>query len=1165
MTMLNAEQALAAGDLERNQLLVAGAGCGKTRTLVERYINILREGRADVSRIVAITFTEKAANELKERIHGRLRSLHGAACGRQERKRWKRHLAAVESARISTIHGFCTEILREFPIQAGVDPGFSVIEESEAGELAAEAVDEFLRDAAAEGDGEVTQVLVRFGIVKLADLLRESIGAREDMAYLSETLVGDDADPARIGRVLAERTFERAERKVQDDFTSHAVMRSVAVLAGRAGPRDDKLEAMRAAFVAAWDARAGEQPASPAETCRAIADIGMPGGRGRKAAWGGDPEPVREALRCVVAMAREHAATFDALDGEDWTARARDMLVFMRLHRGALDRYTALKRRRGVIDFDDQIILVRDLLRKSSEVCDALAGRCRFILVDEFQDTDHVQAEIVERLAARGANLFVVGDAEQSIYHFRGAEVEVFTEKQIDFADGRQESGVSLTLSKNYRSLGHVLEFLNVLFGNMMPGGRQELPWRIPHRALSAERESPHGRVEIMCARSDENMHRARQIEARAIASRIREMCESGVPKVYDEAGARGPVYGDVAILLGAMSNIDIYESYLAGAGIPYHTGSGRTFYRRKEVRDLVNLLRFIADPHDTVALVGALRSPLFAVSDDFLAALACNGGVAAALEGFEAAGDASPDAQAFAVAAGLVRRLRALKNRLPVRRIIDVIFEETGYLAALAACFRGKQQVLNAMKVRESAAAFDESGAGVFEDFVERVSRYEMREEREGEAVSEEEAEQGAVQVMTVHAAKGLEFPIVIVADMGWSRHGGGRGLAVDRSLGLSLPREGEGPDGFRRVLTSLAGDRERAEDERVFYVAATRARDHLILSGAAAGKTTGWIAAALESLGIDPEKPGDYGFEGVTVEYSTPREYRGASAGERGAALEAMRERILGGGYRAPRVSADAPLVSPLPQSVAGPKRLSASAVSDFAQCPLLFELRHLRRLPADHVLRGASGSAVPRRLVGTVLHEVLERSAPGGGLLDTLEDVLASRRFDGRFSEDIRGACLPVLRRFEACEVWRRLRTARGERERGFCFMLDGCILEGKIDLLLEGAVVDFKSDDVAAESVEERAEGYRAQMDVYALAAERILGRAPGKAAIIFLRPCVEVAWEYGADELDRARQRVASIIDEMRKGAPFMPAPGCEGKCDYASLCGVISAIRSTQG
>ncbi len=1163
--MLNADQQKAALDDHSRVMVSAGAGCGKTRTLVWRYVNILREEDVQVPEIVAITFTIKAANELKERIHARLRELYKAATDKKERLRWKRHLSAVESARISTIHGFCTEVLREFPVQAGVDPGFSIVEETDASELAGEAVEEFLTDAAGAGEQPVRDLFVRFGLDMLRDITKRSLARREDIAHLKETMV----DTAGSVEVLAEGLFvaarDYAELESERRLSAENFKNDVAILLAARGPCDDKLEELRATFETAWSENVASDELSSAAFWRSIGAIGKPGNRGSRAAWKEHLKPVRKALSRINYEAERQVKLFDALDVEDWLQRGRDMLAFTDLHRGALERYSALKRSRGVIDFDDAIILVRDLLRRDDEVAQAVAERCRHILVDEFQDTDHVQAEIVDRLAGRGARLFVVGDAEQSIYRFRGAEVEVFTEKQLAMLEGDDEGGCH-ELRHNYRSLSHVLNCINFLFAGLMCGGGRDRPWHTPHSRLLAQRSSPYKRVEIICAGSQEGMHVARQIEARAVAERIRKICTSGEPLVRGEDGTlRPPVYGDIAVLFRTMSNIEIYERCLAEAAIPYHTVAGRTFYRRKEVRDLINLLAVIADGDDTAALVGALRSPLFAVSDDCLAMLSSNGGIAAAFAGFKPSAHAVGDEAVFGRAVALAGRLRALKNRLPARRIVDMIFEETGYIAALAACFRGRQQVLNAMKVRESAAAFDRAGKGGFEDFVRRLRTFSLAGEREGEAVMEEESQRGAVQIMTVHAAKGLEFPIVIVADMGWTTRGSSERLVIDRRYGMALPKEPDEPEGYRLVLKSMAADRDEAENRRTFYVAATRAQDHLILSGAAAKSVGGWMASALDALEISRESPGEYDYDDFAVVYSTPGESLPAASGAPGAALSAARDEVLAGQLPFGRPTAETSAMQmPVGAGSDWPRRLTATAAADFARCPLLFELSHVRGLPGDRILGERTVGGGERRLAGSILHEVLELAVPGRRLGETLDDVLGARGLQADRCERIRRICLPVLERFEKSPPWQRLREAGGARERDFAFLLNGCVIEGKIDRLLPGEVVDFKSDDIEACEADSRAQTYRTQMDVYALAAERVAGEAPGKVTIVFLRPCIEHSWRYGRAGIERARARMAALLERIRQGPPWRPAETCTFRCDHSHTCSIIAERRTSQ-
>ncbi len=497
---------------------------------------------------------------------------------------------------------------------------------------------------------------------------------------------------------------------------------------------------------------------------------------------------------------------------------------------------------------------------------------------------------------------------------------------------------------------------------------------------------------------------------------------------------------------------------------------------------------------------------------------------------------------------------------------------------------FNGEQRLANVLALRNAAAAFDAGARGTLEDFVAHLSDLEQKEARESEAVVESQ-ESDVVRLMTVHAAKGLEWPVVVVADMGRGSNLQGPRARIDRVLGVSLKRPGEESDASGPPQ-GVARDREEAEEMRVFYVAATRARDHLVLSGARAprghgqvegdedcessgtdAKPWGWMRSVLSLLEIDANGAKDYDFEGAVVEYSCPTELA-RSTGSHAATLLEMRDDILAGralpAVESHEADAVARRVAPLSGEAFEIDRLTATGIGDFGKCALKFELAHLRGLPPLRVLEEPSEAKAPRFLVGTAVHAALETVRPGERLVDALERVLADREQYAAAGEALAEEARGILEHVEASANYRRIVRAEGAREAAFAFLIDGCLVEGKIDRVLAGEVVDFKSDDVAEREAAEYAELYRGQMDVYALAYARLRGEPPERQTLFFLRPGVEVAWKCGEEGLAAAEERVRGIIEGIKAGPPYPPArPHYDCRCEYRALCRIISARRPT--
>jgi len=1164
--LLSDEQREAAERLDRNVLLFAGAGCGKTATLVERYVNILREGRADVSGIVAITFTEKAANELKGRVRGRLAELAKGAADEPEREMWRGHLLAMESAEIGTIHSFCMRILREFPVEAGVDPEFELLDDVEAQRLMESAVRDAVFEGVTAGDGEATGLLESFELPALSEMLLGALSEREAVNVFRASAGDAYGDCAKMGDALREKAETLVQAALIESLTSPEFEAHVSVLRGAEGPAEDAVEEKRAAFLAelaSWRAVGGDTAIALARMEKAVGELRG----GSPKAWGKDLARVKEALkgvRDIVAKARE---LVDVVTLEDWSARARDMVEFISLHDAVAAAYAQAKRRESALDFDDLLIRARDLIRDRKGIAQTLAKRCRFILVDEFQDTDHVQEELISALAENGSNLFVVGDPEQSIYSFRGAEVEVFSKVREDYA--ASQKGVSMSLTGNYRSRAHIVSFVNALFAGAMPAGSGQPEWRTSHQPLAAKRSAEGTKVEIILAESTRRLHEARRIEAAAIARRVGEILSTGTPRVAEKVNGseveRPARAGDIAILLRSMSDVGIYERALQDAGIGYYTVAGSTFYVRQEVKDIINFLRFVVDGDDTLSLAGALRSPLFAVSDDYLTALALKHPLGEYFDGAEAS-PGGADEKSFMAAVSLVASLRAAKNRLSARELVERVLDATGYPAAVSMLFGGAQRAANVLALRDAAAAFDARGSGSTEDFVAHLSELELAEAGQREALVEAE-DANTVRIMTIHSAKGLEFPIVILADTGRARNSSRHKARIDRELGICFAESDDEPRPYRRLINWVDDDRSEAEEKRIFYVAATRGRDHFILSGAMCKAPKGWMGEAMSRLGINPGGSGGRDCDGFTIEYSQLSELPSTKASSSGALLE-MRDALLSGETPAgamPKGAEEAlTRAAPIAAGRADYRRFTATQIETFCQCPLRYELTHLRGLPPDYILNDEPPlSRMPGNVVGTRLHAALEAVRPGESLVDALERVLEPERTYGASPERLRAECRSVLERVEESDFYRRITKAGGEREQAFSFLLDGRMIEGKIDRCIDAEIVDFKSDDIPASETRAYAERYRAQMDVYALAFAKLKGKAPRKVTVFFLRPLVAVEWEYGENGLRDAAGHVKKLIESIEAGPAYAPEALRECRCDHASVCALLGGLRST--
>jgi ATP-dependent helicase/nuclease subunit A len=871
--------------------------------LVERFLQLLEENAGwRVPDIVAVTFTEKAAREMVSRIRREIRSRIEQSRSADERRRWREHRNALDSARIGTIHSLCASILRAHPAEAGLDPAFEVIEEIEGAALLEQAIDDALYEAAradssrdeadkaaeaAEASDAPSDVFT--GLELLAHLspreVRSALGslvAQGERARSACALLSGLSASETMG--FWQRTLDSMRAEAAHSLVERESWRRDADTVRRLAALDaaDKREVCRrevARLLLVVNEREGD------ERVRALVDIAscinLAGGSKKKWASEDDLKAVTEALRRMREAVRgQKLLSLELNEADEIAAEVCRCLVL--LYEKARARFAALKQERGAVDFNDLEEITERMLSAHEEVreryTDTARGLLCALMVDEFQDTSPIQKRILWMIAPRSGELFIIGDAKQSIYRFRGADVTVFSEARREFEESRisnlkvetLNAGLTIKMDRCFRTHERLVNFSNHIFPSIFT---RESRYDMSYETMSAARAALHARapVELHVITQEKessdplSIERLREVEAALVARRIEEIIARGDALVCDDkGGGRRAEYGDFALLFQASTNFEIYEQALADARIPYVTIAGRGFYDRQEIIDVTNLLAFLASPLDSLRLAAALRSPMFAVSDETLFRLRLKRRTlwqSLCDESVNLPDDGEREAVQFA--RETLKRLRSLVGRASAAEIIIAALRETGYLTTLMALPYGERRAANVEKLIEQARALSSM---TLSEIVERLASLKFREAREGEATVEET---GAVRLMTVHKSKGLEFPIVWIAD---ATYGGGRnnaivgvhteiGLAVD--IRVYAAEQGDEPRraGSFEMMRLVEERMDQAEKKRLFYVAATRARDHLIISGAtgrAKLADSNWMGRVMRALGLDEnERP--------------------------------------------------------------------------------------------------------------------------------------------------------------------------------------------------------------------------------------------------------------------------------------------------------------------
>ncbi|HEX2233882.1 MAG TPA: UvrD-helicase domain-containing protein [Thermoleophilaceae bacterium] len=1116
-------------------LVRAGAGTGKTSVLVERFVSAVLEDGVAVDAILAITFTKKAASQMRSRVRRRLIDLGRRDLARDAERAW-----------ISTIHGLCARVLRAHALSAGIDPDFRVLDELEAERLGLDAFDRALGDFLGEGqDPARLEMAAAYTPDRLRDMVRTAYSRLRSRGERHPSLP-ESTPPAPAGeRERLEQAAAAALRELGSE-NGKRVLEAV-----------ERLE------------RCGRLLEGLAPG--ALADPGdlekLSFAAGARALEGHACEEYREALAAyakLCAAQRQHA---------DHTL-LRSLLELY----GAC--YERLKRARSGLDFEDLELVARDLLAHDPGVRGSYAGRFAHVLVDELQDVNPLQHELFELLSRD--NLFLVGDENQSIYGFRHADVDVFRE-QHGQAAGR-ERAESLTV--NFRSRGEVLDAVDLVFSRLWGEGFEPLRERDGAREALPRVEPPVELIVVEKVRQRWDDHFGeepepfgaglrtatpwRAAEARLLAKRVDEL-----------TGPDGPFeLKDVVLLLRATTHMSVYERALEERGVRTHVVGGRGYWSQQQVGDLRHWLAALANPLDELALYSLLASPLVGASLDAVALLALESrrvgrdpwwtlrepdGLMELLPE-----DDRPRVERFVELFSAERRAAP---QVSLETLIDRAVTATGYDTHILSLPAGDRRMANLRKLMRMAREFEADEGRDLRAFIDFVAERDMIQAREGEAPLEAE-ELDAVRLMTIHRAKGLEFPVVCVADLGKDgrEEFGSLRISDAGEVGLRLASLGGGAVNTEELDRIKAEQKAASEDEerRIFYVAATRAQEHLIFSGATDLEKRPAAGALCEPMrwvwrGLCPDLPGE-GASGLHVD-----EWEGREVAVRWQrCVPATLDELLSEADRAP--------VRPMPSAEAGfeqaplelgavpaPRampvsRLSYSALEAYRRCGYRFYLERTLGLPRRDVEHSAlpelpAPEGLPALARGSIVHELLEGldfERPQPPADEEIAAAIARQGLEPR-DEDV-ADLRSLVAGFCASALCARLGQAdRVRTELPFSFSLAPPEAAGR-SLLVNGVVdvhavengrtlvVDYKSDPLDGASPDELVdEAYATQRLIYALAALR--GGAPEVevAYVLLERPDEPVSETYAASDADRLEGELLELARGLAE-ARFEPTP-----------------------
>jgi ATP-dependent helicase/nuclease subunit A len=799
-----AARARARHDHGTSLVLEAGAGTGKTTLLVDRIEALVRSGRATLDEVAAVTFTENAATTMKLRLRERLeRARADEALPPGERARAGAALEALERASISTIHALCAALLAERPLECGVAPGFRVADEAETDRLFGEAWEEWLSERLITGD-ETLLLAVDQGI----PLSAEGWGERTSLRGLARALLEQRDLAPRVAEGQVDARAWLAELQTQ--------AARGAALAAQAQEGDTLKARLEALLAFAEQARFLQGRALADHLVRIDA---IPRNFGHRPRW-----PSTEVLEEARAVAAWTSAARTAW-GQARSAALHGQLV--RALQGVVAAYERKKREHGLLDFLDLLLKARDALRDHPALREYFRARYPFVIVDEFQDTDPVQVDVIRHLAGDDpGRLAVVGDAKQSIYRFRRAEIALF--RELSAQASTSPGWAVLQLTQNFRSRPAILRFVNRVFAELIQESAEagQPPYEpiAPPPGLAEEPSVLALRFEAPYAQGEELL----QAEADALSLLIAEAAR-GRYSVRDPltGETRASRAGDVMVLTRRFTQVRHLEDALLAAGVRFTVEGGKSFFDRQEVHEALAVLKAAEDPSDRVSLVAALRSSFLGVSDRDIVSYAVSGAPLRA-DTFE---EGRPGARALAPALGLLKELHALRTRVSVPELLERLYDRTRILAALSGTRRGEAQVANLEKVVALARAAREMGALTLRGFTRLLSARIQTAREEPDLPATRPGDPATVRILSVHKAKGLEAPIVALYDAAddYSTRTEAIPVWADRTIAVGFRKECQPPGWDALVKQEEA--RAWAEGRRLLYVACTRARDLLII----------------------------------------------------------------------------------------------------------------------------------------------------------------------------------------------------------------------------------------------------------------------------------------------------------------------------------------------
>ena len=1150
----------------RGILVSAAAGSGKTKVLTERLMGYLTETPPkSIDSFLIITYTRAAAGELRGRILNEITKQMARDPGNGA---LRRQYALVGHAQISTIHGFCANLIREHCLGLGLSPDFKIAEQDRMDQLKQTCLTKVLEKRYESIDEDAA-----------FRLLADTVGAGRDDARLESlvlalhTRMQSHADPAAWAAGQRDLLFAENITDAGETLWGRELLESAARDSDYwANAMDELLATVYLPQNKYIADKYGESLQTTAESLREFsraarigwekaaehADIAFP-------RLGSIRSPEDPELVDSIKAKRESCKTACKDFGRQFAQSSQEVLADLRRTAPAMKAlleltldfdkaFSAEKRRRNVVDYGDLEHFAAKLLATPDGTPTELALQIRpkytEIMVDEYQDVNAVQELIFRCVSRDGTNLFCVGDVKQSIYRFRLADPTIFTRKYVQFPDYHpaQQDGnpQRILLQENFRSRHEILDAANAVFENIMSEELGELVYddcaRLRCGALQYQGEVPKPTLYLIDrpgAEEGEESPDTHACEAAFVARKIRELVDGGIP-VTDGSGQRPVRYGDIALLMRSANTVAaIYRQALEAAGIPVQSEQGGGYYDSPEITLMSALLAVIDNPEQDVPLIAVLRSPYLAFTPDELAEIRAAGKQESFYDALCLRGETDEKCRDFLEK---LRVFRAIAPDLPLRELLWRVYQDLDILTISAAMEDGADRCANLTALIDLAAQFESSQYQGLRSFVQWLNR----QAELGNEPNLSRGESGnAVQIMSIHRSKGLEFPVVFLCDTArrFNFSDTSAAVLVHPQLGLGpkvtdLERGIEYPTTARKAIEQRMKQETRSEEMRLLYVAMTRAKEYLYMTGVV--KDSAGKLEKFRPLITAPMSPQILRNQNCLCDWLISA---ALADGETHLRLESASMDLRESAATAPVVlddhTAQPELLAQLRESLAFryPHQRSQTLPSKVTAT----ELKHLGAdadpeaqslvTPTAWRFRSFQPAGPEETLTpterGTAVHLVFQHiNLQNTGSLTEIENEIA-RLTAGGYLTARQASCIDSkqIAAFFASEAGQCMRS--GDRVlREFKFSLlcpaeqyfpgaeeDEVLLQGVIDCAVESAgawtIIDYKTDILSPGAVPQRAALYRSQVDAYAMAMERITGLPVKRRILYFLHPGISV--------------------------------------------------------